>query len=352
MSTSDMPIPQTANGAGLDADLLDLLAVDPSAAAIDRLDRRVEGALRGWRSAAGRGRRARVRRRAGVVALLAATFVIGGATGSLQGLYLFLAGPFDVPWHRGVEIGASQVIDGYRVTIDRAYGDATRLALAISVVDERERSGTTELAAMATIVTDEAGEYTSGGGAESRPDGSYAAASVVWKQPSILPMPAGPRWIHVVVPFIEVRDDTVPPPNADAVGWNPWHRHAGPWTFDFELAVDGGTAIMPDAVSDIDGVRVAVTRLIAAPSVVRVEFRIDGNLPPGSWSPVGEIRHDGRHLRFVYGDLTPSPDHTVAFLTDGGVNDPAGEWTVVIEELVGDDGTRLPGPWVLRFDGP
>lgn len=39
-----------------------------------------------------------------------------------------LAGPFDVPWHRGEEIGLSQTVDGYTVTIDCAYADAARLA--------------------------------------------------------------------------------------------------------------------------------------------------------------------------------------------------------------------------------
>jgi hypothetical protein len=353
VSTADARIPNLVSSDRLEDELIALFAVQPGEAVIGRLDERIERALRTWKPTTGRG--VRLGRRAGLIGLLAATFLIGGATGSLQSLYFLLAGPFDTPWHRGDEIGLSQTVDGYTVTIDRAYADATRLALAISVVDELERAGTTQISAYSTIVTDEAGEYESGGGAVSRPDGAYAAVNVAWKQPAELPLPAGPRQLHVVIPFIQVRDDSTPPPDTDgdANEWDPWHRVAGPWTFDFELMVDGGTTVTPDAVAGIDGVRVSVHRLIAASGIVRVELRIDGNLPPGDWTPVGEVRHGDRVLPFVVGDLAAGSDGMLAFMTDGGVPNASGEWTVMIKELINGSGDeRLPGPWILTFTAP
>ena len=333
----------------LESDLLELFAVQPSAGVIDRLDERIERTLRAWSPNTTRRARRRPGRRAGLIGLLAAAFLMAGATGSLQNLYQFLAGPFDVPWHRGVELNLSNVVDGYRVTIDRAYADSTRLALAISVVDERRRAGTTQLMAMSTIVTDAAGE-ASGIGATSSPDGPFAAADVVWKVPAALPLPAGPRLFHVVVPHIMVRDDSTPPPNADGTSWSPWHDQMGPWTFDFELTVDsGGTTLTPAAVAEVNGVRVNVSRVIAAPNMVRVEARIDGNLPPGGWTPVGEVRHDGRTARFVAATL--GSEGAIALLTDGGVGDASGEWTITIDHLVGGD-VPLAGPWVLQFNAP
>jgi hypothetical protein len=281
--------------------------------------------------------------------VLAAAFLIAGSNGSLMGLYLLAAGPFDLPWHRGVEVNLSQTVDGYRVTIDRAYADATRLAVALSVVDEFERAGTTQVAAMGVIVTDADGVYTSGGGATSIPDGAFAAVNVAWKTPPVLPLASGSRQLHVELPFIMVRDDSVPPANADEVGWDPWHRVAGPWVFDFELTVDGGTTISPNATDDVDGVRVSISRLIAAPGVVRVEMQVEGDLPPGDWSPIGEVRHGDRVMRFVFGSL--EPDGHLTFLTDGGVDDASGAWTVTIHELAGAD-TTLVGPWVLEFAAP
>jgi hypothetical protein len=351
VSTADAHTRAFAPRDRLEADLIELFAVQPSTEIVDRLDERVERALRTWSPGTPRRPRLRVGRRAGLIGLLAATFVMGGATGSLQSLYFMLAGPFDVPWHRGEEISLSQTVDGYTVTIDRAYADAARLALAISVVDDLERPGTTQIMAFSTIVTDEDGEYTSGGGATSRPDGAFAAVNVAWKQPAALPLPAGPRRLHVVLPFIMVRDDTAPPPEPN--DWSPWHQVAGPWTFDFEVVVDGGTTLTPEAVAEVDGVRVRVPRLIASAGIVRVEMRIDGDLPPGDWSPVGEVRHGNKVLPFVVGDLDAGPDGLMAFMTDGGVPDASGEWTVTIKEVINGNGDeRLPGPWVLKFEAP
>ena len=352
MSTADARTGRIDPNDRLDSDLLALFAVQHQEGVLDRLDSRIERELLAWKPTS--PRRLRVGRRARLIGLLAATLIVGGATGSLQSLYAFFAGPFDVPWHRGAEIGLSQTIDGYTVTIDRAYADATRLALAISVIDRLERPGTTQVMAFSTVVTDETGEYESGGGAMSRPDGAYAAVNVAWKQPPVLPMPAGRRRLHVVLPFILVRDDSTPPPetDADANEWDPWHRVEGPWTFDFELIVDGGTTVTPDAVAVVDGIRVSVPRLIAASDIVRVEVRIDGDLPPGHWSPIGEVRHGGRVLPFVVGDRDAGPDGLLAFMTDGGVRAASGQWTVVVQELVGSGDKRLSGPWVLEFSAP
>ena len=350
--SESMPIPV---GDPLDAELTSLFAHEPAVATMDRLDRRVERAVEAWRPAASRRSRLRARLRPGrrviAVGLAAAAIALGGANGSLQGLYFFLAGPFDTPWHRGTSVGLSQTVDGYTVTIDRAYADATRLALAISVVDERERAGTTELAAYSTIVTDEAGLYESGGGAISRPDGAYAAVGVAWKQPPILPLPSGPRALHVVLPFIMVRGDAMPPPDADAIGWTPWVRVPGPWTFDFEIDVDGGTSIEPATMAERDGITVSVPRVIAAPSVVRIEMRIGGELPEGTWWPIGEVLHDGRTLRFVA--TSTEADGSVVIQTDAGVDDPSGRWTIHVSEIQGGPADeRVTGPWILEFDVP
>lgn len=349
MSTIDARWSGPAPADALDADLLDLFAVQPPPAVIDRLDERVGRSLRAWTPGAVGRSRLRPGRKAGIAGLLAAALAVGGATGSLQALYLTLWGPFDVPWHRGVELGLSEVVDGYRVTLDRAYADSTRLALAMSVVDEARRAGTTQIMAMSAVVTDEAGEY-SGMGATSSPDGPYAAVNVAWKVPPALPLPAGPRRFHVVVPFIMVRDDSTPPPGADGDAWWPWREHAGPWTFDFELDVDGGMVVTPNAVSEVDGAEVTVSRLIATPSIVRIEMRVGGNLAPGDWAPVGQVRHDGKTLRFVVSSF--EPDGSITVLTDGGVSDTSGSWTVTVDELAGSGDFRPSGPWVMEFDAP
>ena len=328
----------------LDLDLRALFQAVPAPAVLERLDRRIDERLRAWRPVSVRNPRRRGGRAVTIVGLLAAALVIVGATGNMQALYLFAAGPFDLPWRRGEAIGVSRTIDGYQVTIDRAYADATRLALAISVVDDERRAGTTQVSAMEAIVTDADGEY-GGMGATSLPDGPFAAVNVAWKVPPVLPLPSGPRTFNVVIPSIQVRDDSEPPANDN--DWSPWHEHAGPWTFEFELDVDGGTTMTPAVDSEVDGVTVHVSRVIAASSIVRVEARIEGAPAGDGWAPVGSISHDGRTARFVASSL--EPDGAVVLFTERGLGQGRCEWTIRFDELVGNE--RLAGPWVLRFDG-
>jgi hypothetical protein len=328
----------------LDSDLCALFRITPGPGVLERVDRRIDERLRAWKPVAVRHPRRRAGRTVTIFGLLAAALVIVGATGNMQALYLLAAGPFDLPWHRGEAIGLSQTVDGYRVTIDRAYADATRLALAISVVDDERRPGITQVSAMGAAVTDADGEY-GGMGATSMPDGPFAAVNVAWKIPPVLPLPSGPRTFHVVIPSIQVRDDSDPPVNDN--DWSPWHEHAGPWTFEFELDVDGGTTMTPAVDSEVDGVTVHVSRVIAASSIVRVEARIEGAPAGDAWAPVGSISHGGRTAQFVASSL--EADGTVILFTERGLGEGRGNWTITFAELVGNE--RLAGPWIVQFDG-
>jgi hypothetical protein len=108
--------------------------------------------------------------------------------------------------------------------------------------------------------------------------------------------------------------------------------------------------VTPNAVADVDGVKLTVKRLIAASSIVRVELKIDGNVGAGGWSPIGDVRHGGKVIPFVVASFEPDG---VALLTDGGAGDPSGTWTVTINSVASPDGSAQPtGPWVMKFDVP
>src|SRR6185436_15094327 len=128
-----------AAASSIEADLTGMFAVPIPSPVLEGLDERIRRVLEAWTPPPSQPFRHRPGRRASVIAVLAAALAIGGANGSLRALYGFLTGPFDLPWHRGIELNLSQTVDGYRVTLDRAYADATRLGLAILVVDERRR---------------------------------------------------------------------------------------------------------------------------------------------------------------------------------------------------------------------
>ena len=73
-----------------------------------------------------------------------------------------------------------------------------------------------------------------------------------------------------------------------------------------------------------------------------------------------EIQRDAIVLRYAarltareIGDVLGKSNQATQklLMTNGGVGDAPGEWTVTVDELVGPGDSRLQGPWVLRV-GP
>lgn len=353
MTTRDIP---DMTRTPLDTALEDLLAFEPRADLLTGLDERLSQASVALDPASPAvRRRARSPRRRTVLGLLAAAVVLAGAGGAL-GLYEGL-GPdigFGLQLDRSVEVGATELRDGYRVTIDRAYLDAERLMLAIRVTDELERPDIGQLMAMYAVVTDQDGEWQGADGAYGRPIGQWSAANVLWRLPPVAPLPAGSRRLHVVVPHIFVRDLTASPPVDESEDWNPFRQVDGPWTFDIELAVDGGAAVAtPNAIHTIAGVPVTLRQVVVGPSAIRIEMEADD--PSGAtWTFVGWVRRGDEAFSIVSGSVPV--DGIARMQADGGASDASGDWSVVISEAIrqGSDDVeeRIAGPWSFDFHVP
>lgn len=342
----------------LDTALGELLAFEPRAELLAGLDERISRAAAavGVTEPTARRRPARPRRRT-VIGLLAATVVVAGAGGGL-GLYEGLGAWFDdgfgLQLDRSVAVGATEVHDGYRVTIDRAYLDAERLMLAIRATDELQRPDLGQLMAMYSVVTDEAGEWRGAGGATTRPIGQWSSTNVTWRLAPIAPLLAGSHRLHVVVPHIFVRDLTASPPVDDHQEWNPFRQVDGPWTFDIELPVDGGAAaVNPGAVHTIAGVPVTLRQVVIGPSAIRIEMGVD-DPNRATWTFIGEVRRGGQTFRIVTGSL--GTGGFVSMQADGGTNDASGDWSFVVTEAIrqGSDDVeeRIAGPWTYEFQVP
>jgi hypothetical protein len=298
--------------------------------------------------------RRRLSRRTGL-GLLAATVVVagaGGAVGMYDGLGAAFEYGFEMQISRSVEVGASDVVDGFRVTIDRGYLDAERLMLAVEVTDELERPEVHQLQVFGAIVSDESGVWRGIGGATGSSDGRWTARAVTWRRAPLTAAPTGSRRIHVAFPHIEWYDRTLPPPG-DEDTWNPWRRHLGPWTFDIELPIDGAVAATiatPDVTVDIDGVPVTLRRVVLGPTAIRVEITFDDER---SMAFIGRVRRGDTVVPFAVASFG---EGEFEIQTDGGVDDPSGEWVVEITEAVrGEpDGAevRVQGPWRFPFSVP
>ena len=342
MTTSDRTIDLDLR---LEVALRELFAGDPPAPLTELMDARVDAALAGRLAR----RPARLRRRS-VALLAAATVAVAGAGTGLLTQYGELIGPlagYSLALARSEEIGLSEVVDGYRVTLDRGYLDAASLVLGVRVQDELERAEVTQVMAMAAVVSDDAGTYESMGFATSGPIGRWTAVNVVPRRPPELPLPAGERELRVVIPAIMVRDDATPPPVEDQ-GWSPWREVAGPWTFELTLPVNGGGTVADIAASaEVHGIVITAHRIVAAASTVRVELTIEGATE--LLGPIGELRHAGRTLRAVGSGL--DDDGRISVLFEQGVADPRGTWTLEIDQLTGN-GAPIEGPWILDFEVP
>jgi hypothetical protein len=303
-------------------------------------------------------RRLRSRRRRTIIGLLVAAVVVIGAGGALA-MYEGM-GPvgdvgFGVQLDRSVEVGATAIHDGYRVTIDRAYLDAERLMLGIRVTDELERPEVRQLMAMYTVVTDDAGEWQGAGAATSRPLGQWTATNVVTLLAPAGSAPASSRRLHVVVPHIFFYDNNVSPPVEDDREWDPFHKVIGPWTFDIDLAVDGIAAVAtPGVVNTIDGVPVTLTQVVVGPSAIRAIVEIDDSTA-ATWTLIGQLRRDDEEFRVTLVSL--SVDGVVQMQTDGGTDDASGDWSLVITEArrmgTGDaPEEQFVGPWNFDFRIP
>ena len=160
-------------------------------------------------------------------------------------------------------------------------------------------------------------------------------------------------WRRRIISHIAWRDGSVPIPTGEDSNWTPWRREVGSWSFDIDVPVDGGaTVLRPDAAFDIDGTPFVLKDVAIGPSAVRVRVTYDD--PGATWTLIGEAVHEDKSYPFV---LQTLGDPGVAEVqADGGVDDPSGDWSIVIraaDRQVGDEPEqRIDGPWRVNMTAP
>jgi hypothetical protein len=310
-----------------------------------RLDRRVRRAVRHWRpqtSARWRLVRPRARRLALIPILLAlipvvltVLLVTASAGGGPREFYICEGG---YEWQHAEQLGLSKTVDGYKITLEWAYADANRMLLGVTVVDTRDR-GWRQVDAGGVSVSDGSdGKWTWSEGLTGVATATRAA-SIFWfdYEPGLAA--PGRRGFSVTVSSVSVRDQQyTPPPNDPA--WNPWHDVAVNATFSFDLTVGGGSQIAPGVTAESNGITVTLDRIVVSPSTVRIELKMAGLASADAWTPLVWVSHDGKDLGA--GDSSGDRFATTVY-TPEGVDDPAGDWTVTVDDVKGG------GTWTLHF---
>jgi hypothetical protein len=204
------------------------------------------------------------RRVSRVLLVAAGLFVFAGAGAvALQRFDGWSAPDFEVAWERAAVLEITDQVDGYEVTVERAYADAGQIVLATAVEDVDHREGVTQLATLSswTLVDDRGTKYSQTS-AMSGPMSTAESAELLYFFPPALPLEPGLRHFTLTLDQIGVRDDSRDSaPAGSAAGGtletaDPWHAVKGPWVFAFDLNVAGGTFFKSDAHSaDVRGAR-------------------------------------------------------------------------------------------------
>jgi hypothetical protein len=356
-------------GENLEALLADAYAVEIPPHLRARLDERVSAALRqldAWNRPGPQPATRHPHRLAVITGLLivALTTVAAGV-----GVYyvtcppeVFYPSDGGFTWERGEPLGLSQVVDGYSITLERAYADANKAMVAVSVEDVEDR-GWAGISLDGITLTDSRGvgwEATTGVAA---PGSASTQANISWYVAVTAPAPPGRRAFHVAVQRVNVLD-------RGAGGGQSWHTIPVDASFDFDLTVVPGWEATPQVSAEHDGVTVHLDRVVAAPSTVRLELRFDGLAKDRDWSPVLSVRHDGRSVDAEMASAQIGSTSWTVY-TSGGFDSAEGDWTVRVSEIVGEPisdypqapdpeappqpeatQVRLQGPWTLNFSTP
>ncbi|MGA3057828.1 MAG: DUF4179 domain-containing protein [Candidatus Limnocylindrales bacterium] len=250
-------------------------------------------------------------------------------------------------WDHAQVLGLTKTVDGYQITLERAYADANRMMVGVTVVDTQNRWSLVNLGGV-SVVDSVGGEWMSSGGS-SDPVSTTTTPSISEFEYTPGLAPPGRREFSVTVSSISVDP---PSPPAQQVAVNA--------TFSFELTVGGGSQATPLVSSESNGVTITLERIITSPSAVRLELRLAGAPSSGdSWMPNVYVSHAGQSLDGLMSTTAIGGSLTTVYTA--GVQDPTGDWAVTASELIGSAPTegspwehevRFQGNWTLHFSMP
>ncbi len=355
MTTPD--VHSAPNGEILEASLADAYEIDIPPHLAARLEQRISAAIGQLAHPEPTHPRKSLRRPSRLVLISALLIAISTVAAGVSLSYVtyppevFYPSEGGLTWDRGESLGLTQVVDGYKITLERAYADANQAMVAVSVADVQDR-GWSQVDVGGVTLTDSQGvvwQATTGVGA---PGSTSAAASMIWYSPTTAPAPPGRRAFQVTVASVSVStlDGRL----------DPWQNISAGASFSFDLTVAGGSEATPGVIAEHDGVTVTLDRVVAAPSTVMLELGVTGSSGvDSSWAPIFSVQHGAQTLN---GDVTSWQEGsaTLTAYTSSGVDDASGDWAVTVTEIVGQpdpdspDATqvRLQGPWTLQFSMP
>jgi hypothetical protein len=320
--------------ASIEERLAAAFAVEPRAG-FGAVDVRIAAVAGGAAQLAARRTRRRLLR---ILLLAAALIVLAGATVGAMRLLDEVARATpgtSLAWDRGVDIGQRAVSRGYAVTLVRGYADANQVVLGVSVepLAGVRNAGPVldpELRDSAGVVLDQGGGSSVGSGSP------VESAEMLLFGPPTTTGDEYPLRLTLDV-------------NGRAIG--------PPLTYHFTLPDAGGGSIDVGQSRATDAGVLTLDTVRISPTSIDASLHLEPSAMEASdWALIAHFNHGDLTIDVAEEgyDVAAVPRLTAS--TVEGVDNPAGRWTLVVTELVGDqeDGAqvRLHGPWVFGFEVP
>ena len=272
------------------------------------------------------------------LALAAALILLAGAAAAAISLLdrITSATPgIAVAWDQGVEIGERQVHGDYAVTLARGYVDVNQVVLAVSV-ERVDGTGPLDVG-FATELRDPAGVVLapaalSFGGTDAR-----GLAEVLAFAP-----PSSSDGDYVLRLGLMTMGASGPDM---------------PWMFRFALPAPAGAVVRVDQTRETQAASVDVSEVRLGTTMITASIHIEpSDREASGWAAMGYLEHGDQTIDLDWGSIPGASDLDLIAGTYAGTDDPAGAWTLVITELVGerpdDTQVRLQGPWEFTFSVP
>jgi hypothetical protein len=336
----------------LEARLSRVLAWQPSANTLARLDARVGAAAR-------RGRARSWRR---PILLVAAAVALMGAAITLT---LVQQAASATPGHklaydRGTVLNLTRSVDGYSVVLERAYLDPNQLVLAFSVANG---GSVGPLVVRADVVDSEGRHYLDFSGADVTDERIGSGSVMAFDVP---PGVTGTVHLTVSVPFLYTLQ-TVPPAVVPSK----------PLTYTFDLTVRPAQTVTVDQPLKVHGRSVSLRWIRFSATAVRLRldadlsglvsdahptWMLDASLqrPDGSTEQLSAMalppEWTGQPKQGIQDIIDAMNGSVTIYQAMSGTDNPTGTWTVTVHRLIGFDGkggtTEVKGPWVFRVNVP
>lgn len=260
------------------------------------------------------------------------------------------------------DVNASQTVDGFTLTVTKAYADANKVIIGYSVIDNSDPQ--TQVAYQPKLTAKESMTF------HARIFGISQAGEVLFTSFDALSVLTGnPGQLHLhleVDGWQPLPDPSVTPPPGQPTP-KPAVALPQPLSVDFSVPFHPGRVVNLHQAVTVNGKTLILERVVVTPSETRAYLRGNGyplaldsipTLTVGSWnsSQLGSSQQHNEAVAVWPTDDQFPTNAMIAVNFETSLMDKHGAWTLVVPGLLNppydEQSAGLQGPWTFHFVVP